>query len=153
MIIELIKEEDINQTIKMMKNACLNSQFAQFYPKKYIDNGSDYNTLKSRAEKMHFYVIKLEDKVIACGGIGPYWDKQDEAWIFSVAVDYNYQGKGYGRKIIEVLENDYYAKKSKRIEIHAAMSAIPFYKKLGYDHKNGDLSYQDGHFDLEKFLK
>lgn len=152
MKIELIKEEDITQTVEMIKDACRNSQFALFYPEKYIEQGSNYDIIKSRAEKMHFYVIKEDDKVVACGGIGPYWDSKIEAWIFTIAVASKYQGKGYGRKIMEVLESDDYAKKSKRIEIHAAISAIPFYVKLGYSHKNGDLCYQDGHFDLEKFV-
>ena len=53
-----------------------------------------------------------------------------------------YQRKGVGRKIIEFLENDEYAKRANRIEIHAAMSAIPFYRKLGYEHKNGQLIYR-----------
>ncbi len=152
MKIELIKEEDIAQTVEMIKDACKNSEFAKFYPQKYIDLSSNYNIIKSRAEKMHFYVIKENGKVVACGGIGPYWDKENAAWIFTIAVASKYQGKGYGRKIMEVLENDDFAKRSQRIEIHAAMSAIPFYKKLGYNHKNGDLCYQDGHFDLEKFI-
>jgi len=50
------------------------------------------------------------------------------------------------------LENDEYAKRANRIEIHAAMSAIPFYRKLGYEHKNGQLIYAEGHFDMEKFI-
>ena len=77
---------------------------------------------------------------------------EDEAWIFTVAVAPEYQGKGFGRKIVEMLEGDYYAKRSRRIEIHAAMSAIPFYRKLGYNHKDGTLTYLDGHFDMEKLL-
>lgn len=153
MKIERIKEEDIPQTVDMIKEACMYSSFATFYPQKYIDMSSNAQIIKSRAEAMHFYVIKEEDKVVACGGIGPYWDSKTDAWIFTVAVAPAYQGKGYGRKIMEVLENDEIAKQSRRIEIHAAMSAIPFYKKLGYEHKNGDLCYQDGHFDVEKYLK
>ncbi len=152
MKIERIKEEDIPQTVEMIKEACSHSSFAIFYPKKYIDMSSNEQIIKSRAERMHFYVMKEEDKVIACGGIGPYWDSQTDAWIFTIAVASSYQGKGFGRKIMEVLENDEIAKRSRRIEVHAAMSAIPFYKKLGYEHKNGDLCYQDGHFDLEKYL-
>ncbi len=152
MKIELIREDDIPQTVQMIKDACQNSSFSVFYPKKYTEASSGFDIIKSRAERMHFYVIKDGDRVIACGGIGPYWDSKTEAWIFTIAVAPDYQGKGYGRKIIEVLESDEYAKRSNRIEIHAAMSAIPFYKKLGYEHKNGDLHYKDGHFDLEKFV-
>jgi len=32
------------------------------------------------------------------------------------------------------------------------MVAIPFYKKMGYEHKNGELNYDDGHFAMEKFF-
>ena len=31
------------------------------------------------------------------------------------------------------------------------MVAIPFYKKMGYEFKNGELIYSDGHFAMEKF--
>lgn len=152
MLIGLIKENEIEETCKMIKRACENSSFAEFYPRKYIDGGSDYEIIKGRSQRMHFYVLKDGEKIVGCGGIGPYWDKCDEAWIFTVAIAPEYQGKGLGRLIIETLEKDDFAKRSKRIEIHAAMSAIPFYKKLGYDHKNGDLTYADGHFDLEKYI-
>lgn len=152
MTIELIKENEIKETCEMIKRACALSRFADFYPQKYVDGGADYETVKGRAEKMHFYVAKEDGKIIGCGGIGPYWDKADEGWIFTVAVAPEKQNLRVGTKIIEVLEQDYYALRSKRIEIHAAISAIPFYKKLGYNHKNGDLTYADGHFDLEKFL-
>ncbi|MDE7439556.1 MAG: GNAT family N-acetyltransferase [Clostridia bacterium] len=152
MVIELIKENEIEETCKMIIGACENSAFAEFYPRKYIDGGSNYDIIKGRAQRMHFYVLKDGKKIIGCGGIGPYWDKTDEAWIFTVAVASGYQGKGLGRLIIETLEKDDYAKRSHRIEIHAAMSAIPFYKKLGYDHKNGDLCSADGQFELDKYL-
>lgn len=152
MKISLIEENMIKETCEMIKRACKYSSFADFYPQKYIDGGADFDIIKGRAEKMHFYVLTDKGKVVGCGGIGPYWDKTDEGWIFTVAVAPEYQGRGLGRKIIETLENDEFAKHCKRIEIHAAMSAIPFYKKLGYSHKGGDLTYADGHFDLEKFL-
>ncbi len=152
MTIELIKENEIEETCQMIKSACERSSFAQFYPRKYIDSGANCDIIRGRAQRMHFYVLKDENKIVGCGGIGPYWDRDDEAWIFTVAVAPEYQGRGLGRLIIDTLEKDAYAKRSKRIEIHAAMSAIPFYRKLGYSHKNGDLTYSDGHFDLEKYL-
>ena len=41
--------------------------------------------------------------------------------------------------------------RAKRIEVPASMVGIPFYKKLGYKHKNNELIYEDGHFAMEKF--
>ena len=113
----------------------------------------DCSVIKRRASWTHFYVIKEDNKIVACGAIGPYWDSLTESSLFTIFVDSAYQGKGYGRKIIETLEKDEYFLRAKRIEIPASMSAIPFYRKMGYEHKNGELIYHDGHFALEKFNK
>ncbi len=96
-------------------------------------------------------VSLTKDFVTSIGGVKclPDYDLQS---VPSNFVEPSYQHKGIGRKIIVHLENDEYAKRAKRIEIHSAISAIPFYRKLGYEHKNGDLSYKDGMFDLEKFI-
>ena len=98
-------------------------------------------------------VIEENKRIIACGAIGPYYDSKTESSLFTIFVDSEYQGKGYGRKIIETLEQDEYFLRAERIEIPASMSAIPFYRKMGYEHKNGELIFHDGHFALEKFNK
>ena len=98
-------------------------------------------------------VIEENNEIVACGAIGPYYGSEEESSLFSIFVASKYQGKGYGRKIIEVLEKDEYFLRAKRVEIPASMSAIPFYKKMGYEHKNGELIYSDGHFSLEKFIR
>ena len=54
---------------------------------------------------------------------------------------------------IATLEDDEYFKRATRIEVPASMSAIPFYRKMGYEHKNGELVFNEGHFALEKFNK
>ncbi len=150
MKIELMKENEIDETCEMILRACRCSEFARFYPNKYITCSRE--ALKQKAEMGHFYVVKDNGKIIGCGGIGPYWGSKTESWIFTIAVDPDYQKKGIGTKIIDFLENDEYAKRASRLEVHAGISAIPFYRKLGYEHKNGDLCYKDGHFDLEKFF-
>lgn len=155
MNIELIKENEIQETCDMIVRACKCSDFAEFYPQCSLEavfEDTDYSQIKHRAQNGHFYVAKENGKIIGCGGIGAYWESKTESWIFTVFVDPAYQRKGVGRKIIDFLENDEYAKRANRIEIHAAMSAIPFYRKLGYEHKNGQLNYADGQFDLEKFI-
>ena len=52
---------------------------------------------------------------------------------------------------METLESDEYFKRAKRIQIPAGLVAIPFYKKMGYEYKNGEMIFDDGHFALEKF--
>lgn len=154
MIIRLITEKDYKNVADMIARSVSNSAFTKFYPQQsidYIKKSLDADGVKKRASWTHFYVIEKDNKIIACGAIGPYWDSKTESSLFNIFVDENYQGQGFGRKIIETLEKDEYFKRAKRIEVPASMSAIPFYRKMGYEHKNGELVYDDGHFSLEKF--
>lgn len=90
-----------------------------------------------RAEWMHFYFFCCGDTLVGCGAIGPYWDKKDECSFFNIFVLPEYQGRGVGRKIIETLEQDELFLRSKRAEIPASLTAVTFYRKFGYDFKNG----------------
>ena len=67
--------------------------------------------------------------------MGVYHNKEDESYIMIVFVLPEYIGKGIGKKIMNALENDEYFLKSKRIEITSSITALGFYKKLGYKHK------------------
>ena len=154
MKIRLIKENEYKAVADMIARSLKGSNFAKFYPNasiEYVIKSLDEEALRNRASWTHFYVIEENGKIIACGAIGPFWDSLTESSLFNIFVDANYQGKGYGRKIIEALEQDEYFKRASRIEVPASMSAIPFYRKMGYEHKNGELIYDDGHFALEKF--
>ena len=154
MEISLIKENEFKDTASMIERAVRFSQFSKYYPQIEIENvikSLDEEGVKKRASWTHFYIIKENKKIIACGAIGEYWGSKTESSLFSIFVDPDYQGMGYGRKIIETLEEDEYFKRAKRIEVPAAMSAIPFYRKMGYEHKNGELIYSEGHFALGKF--
>ncbi len=154
MKIEIIKETQYEETAKMIERSVRFSVFSNFYPQVEIENvvnSLNAEGVKKRASWTHFYVLIEDEKIIGCGAIGEYWGSKTESSLFSIFVDPEYQGKGYGRKIIETLEQDELFKRAKRIEIPAAMSAIPFYRKMGYEHKNGQLIFSEGHFALEKF--
>ena len=156
MIVRLINNADFKNVADMISRSVSNSAFTKFYPKQsieYIKESLDEKGVEKRASWTHFYVIEEDNKIVACGAIGPYYDSKTESSLFTIFVDSDYQGKGYGRKIIETLEKDEYFLRANRVEIPASMSAIPFYRKMGYEHKNGELIYHDGHFALEKFNK
>ena len=54
--------------------------------------------------------------------------------------------------MIKTLEQDEFALRAKRIEIPASITACAFYRKLGYDYKNGvNQTDEEGLFRLEKF--
>ncbi len=90
-----------------------------------------------RASWAHFYVAEEEGKIIGCGAIGAYWGKKDESILLTIFVLPECQSRGVGKKIVETLEADEYALRAKRIEIPASITGLPFYRKMGYDFKNG----------------
>lgn len=110
------------------------------YSAEYIEN--DVNALQPNnilecAGWVHFYVVCDDEKIVGCGAIGPYWGKENESSLFTIFVLPEYQGKGIGRTIIETLEQDEYFLRAKRVEIPASITGTPFYRKMGYDYKNG----------------
>ncbi len=115
---------------------------AQFTPEKVTE----------RAGWTHFYVICAGERIVGCGAIGPYWGKTEESSLFNIFVLPEYQGKGVGRKIIEVLEQDEYFLRARRIEIPASITACAFYQKMGYTYKDGiDQVDEEQLFRLEKY--
>lgn len=100
----------------------------------------------------HMYVVCIDKKIVGCGSISSFWGKQDESILLTIFVLPELQGKGVGRTIIETLEGDEYFLRAKRIEIPASITACEFYKKMGYDYKDGIVKLDDeGHYRLEKF--
>ncbi|MEE1263921.1 GNAT family N-acetyltransferase, partial [Ruminococcus sp.] len=72
--------------------------------------------------------------------------------LFNIFVLPEYQGKGVGRKIIETLEQDEFFLRAKRVEVPASITAVEFYRKLGYEYKNGiDRPDEERLYRLEKY--
>ena len=125
------------------------------YSPEYIENHCTLFTpekVTERAGWTHFYVFCDGERIVACGAIGPYWGREDESSLFTIFVLPEYQGKGVGRKIIQTLEADEYARRAKRIEIPASITGRDFYRKMGYNYKNGiDTVDAEQLYRLEKF--
>ena len=47
-----------------------------------------------------------------------------------------YQHCGIGKQMIETLEADEYFKRAWRIEVRSSLTAVDFYRRLGYQYKN-----------------
>ena len=155
MIIERVKEEEIEEVSRMCRRSAVESMVPFYAPsvvEECVNNALSPEALKKRMSWTHFYVAKIDGKIVGCGAIGPFWGSLDESSLFTIYVDPDEQGKGIGRKIIEVLENDEWGKRAKRIQIPAAIPAIPFYKKCGYEHRANKMTFEDGHFEMEKFM-
>lgn len=125
------------------------------YSSEYIENDVKMFTpegVLQRAGWTHFYIACEREKIVACGAIGPYWEKEDESSLFNIFVLPEYQGKGIGKQMIKILESDELFLRAKRIEIPSSITAVEFYKKMGYTYKNGIQSVdQEQLYRLEKF--
>ena len=110
------------------------------------------NKVLQTASYAHMYVVELNTKIVGTGSISSYWGSETESILLTIFVLPEYQGKGIGTKIIETLEQDELFMRSARIEIPASITATEFYRKFGYDYKNGVKELdEEHHYRLEKF--
>lgn len=125
------------------------------YPKEFIDelvaSHNDEWVLKV-ASYAHMYVFCINNEVIGVGSISSFWGSIDESILLTIFVIPELHGQGIGRKIIETLEQDELFLRAKRIEIPSSITACDFYRKMGYEYKNGikELDHE-GHYRMEKF--
>ncbi|MBR5404681.1 MAG: GNAT family N-acetyltransferase [Oscillospiraceae bacterium] len=108
--------------------------------------------IRRRAESAHGYVAADGETVVGCGMIAPFFGSETESILLTIFVLPEYQGRGIGRQIVETLEQDEYFLRAARIEIPASVTAVEFYRKLGYDYKNGAREPDsERHYRLEKY--
>lgn len=104
------------------------------------------------ANYAHMYVFEWKKQIIGVGAISSFWGSETESILLTVFVLPEFQGKGVGRTIIKTLEEDELFTRARRIEIPASITAAEFYRKFGYDFKNGIKELdEEGHYRLEKF--
>lgn len=104
------------------------------------------------ASYAHMYVFKWNEKIVGTGAISSFWGSETESILLTIFVLPEFHGKGIGRKIINTLEQDEFYVRANRIEIPAFITATEFYRKYGYDYKNGMKEMdEEHHYRLEKF--
>ena len=107
-----------------------------------------------RANNFHMYVVTDADKIIGVGAVGPYWDSLTESSLFNIFILPDYEGLGLGKKLVDVLEQDEYFKRADRVEIPSSITALEFYRHMGYGFKKfGNITDSEGHYKLEKYPK
>ena len=135
MIVRRFKHEDSAELAEVIAKT-LRTTNSRHYSSEYIENDIRFlsaEKLIERSHWMHLYIVCEENKIVGCGAIAPYWDREDESSLFTIFVLPEYQGKGIGRKIIETLEQDEYFLRARRVEIPSSITAVEFYRKMGYD--------------------
>lgn len=154
MIIRRFKKEDSVELAEVIAKT-LRTTNIKDYSHEYIENDISFLTAEKLIERStwtNLYVVCEGERIIGCGAIGAYWGKEDESSLYTIFVLPEYQGKGIGRKIVETLEQDEYFLRAKRIEIPSSITAVEFYRKMGYEYKNGIDTVDDEQlYRLEKF--
>ena len=155
MLVRRFEKKDAKEVSKLIIKT-LRTTNIKDYSKAYIEKGVRILNAKNIIEKSrtrHFYVVCLDEKTIGCGSIG-YDEEKEESCFYTIFVLPEYQGNGIGRLIVESLERDEYARKSKKIIVPSSITAKSFYLKLGYKYKNqiNEIN-KDGLFILEKIYK
>ena len=154
MNIRRFKEQDAQEVSALIAKTLRTTNIKDYSPE-FIENEVKILTpeyIAWRAGWTHFYVACEGETIIGCGAIGPYWGSETESSLFTIFVLPEHQGRGIGRRIIEMLEQDEFALRAKRIEIPASITACEFYRKLGYAYKNGvNQTDDEGLYRLEKF--
>ena len=92
---------------------------------------------KSVAEYAHVYVFCTQDKIVGVGSISSFWGSPKESIVLTIFVIPELHGQGIGSFIIDTLETDDLFLRADRIEIPASITAVEFYRKKGYEFKNG----------------
>ena len=127
---------------------------SQDYPAKRIEEYCGYFTvekIRSQAETAHMYVAVSDDgKVVGTGTIAPFWGSETESILLTIYVLPDLIGHGIGTAIIQALEKDEYALRAKRIEIPSSVTAVNFYRKMGYGFNDGGKPDEEGLVRMEK---
>lgn len=152
-----IRRFDKNDATIVSKIICRNFLEVNIkdYSKEEMEHLSEiYNSDKvlEVAGYAHMYVVCIDKKIVGCGAISSFWGSTDESILLTIFVLPELHGTSIGRTIIETLESDEYFLRAKRIEIPSSITACEFYKKMGYEYKDGIEKLDDeGHYRLEKF--
>lgn len=152
--IRKFKNEDAEEISKIIRRNFLEVNIKDYGAEEMHELANIYNSQKVLyiASYAHMYVACNNDTIVGCGAISSYWGKEDESILLTIFVLPELHGKGIGSKIIDTLENDEYFLRAKRIEIPASITGCEFYRKMGYDFKNGIKELDDeNHYRLEKF--
>lgn len=106
------------------------------------------------ASYAHMYVFELDDRIVGVGSISSFWGSETESILLTIFVLPELHGNGIGRIIMQTLWQDELYLRADRIEIPSSITATEFYRKFGYDYKDGIKELDsEQHYRLEKYKK
>lgn len=152
--IRRFKETDAENISRLVRRNMLEVNSKDYGLEAMQKLAEEYNAGKilQTAGYAHMYVFEWKEQIVGVGAISSFWGSETESILLTIFVLPELHGKGIGKIIIDTLEKDELFTRASRIEIPASITATDFYRKFGYDYKNGIKELDDeGHFRLEKF--
>ena len=139
MRIRMFEQEDAADLERVIAET-LRISNSRDYSKEYIEANivsHSADVLIERAKQGHMYAACDGSRIVGCGAVAGYLGSQTESILLTIFVLPEYQGRGIGRQIIETLERDEFFLRAKQIEVPASITAVEFYRKMGYEYKDG----------------
>ncbi len=93
--------------------------------------------LEYAARRHTIVACGADGAILGCGAVGPDPALADACCLYTIFVLPDCQGKGIGRQIVARLEEEARCMGAGRVLLHASVTALPFYRKLGYGYQNG----------------
>lgn len=114
-----------------------NEEFARYYALRYRilrapwggEPGSERDDLEGSAD--HALIQDDASRALAVGRL--HMNSPEEAQVRYVAVAEDARGSGYGRRIMEYLEEIARRRGASTVVLNAREEVVPFYLKLGYE--------------------
>ena len=111
----------------------------------------DSEKIKRIASYAHVYVFEYHKQVVGVGSISSFWGSETESILLTIFVLPELHQNGIGKIIMKTLERDEFYLRANRVEIPSSITAVEFYRKFGYDYKNGIKELdKENHYLLEK---
>ena len=152
--IRRFKETDAEKVSQLVRRNMIevNSRDYGLETMRKVAEGYNADKILQIAGYAHMYVFEWKEEIVGVGAISSFWGSETESILLTIFVLPELHGKGIGRTIIDTLEKDELFTRAERIEIPASITGVEFYRKFGYDYKNGVRELDDeGHIRLEKF--
>ena len=128
-VIAKAKRNNIKDIVKIHKKCVVETNADTYDPKvikTWLEQINEKN-VQSQFDSTSWIVIKEDKKIIGFAQYG-----LEDQTIYQIQIDPDYQGKGYGKKIFEYIENDFIVNKRNKMILNSTLNAKPFYINLGF---------------------
>lgn len=128
MVIRSCQETELQKAYELIQ-VVIEAVYTRYYHKEAVDFFKAYyslEALESAFEEESLYVVDNQGEVIGIGAV-----KLNE--IRRVFIDIRYQGQGYGKDMVQFLEDLIDKNGYSEVILDGSLSGIEFYKKMGYE--------------------